>query len=60
MKPKGFAWMKIHNPSRLVQISREGGTKSQETGRGSRWSKQEARKRAPEGGRARWKDKGAA
>jgi len=60
MKPRGFAWMKIHDPERLREIARRGGKKSQKSGKGARWSQKEAREQAEAGARARWKWKGVA
>jgi hypothetical protein len=58
MKPKGFAWMKIHHPARLRTISRIGGTVSQAEGKGARpWTREEAKAHAAAGGRARWRGK---
>lgn len=63
MKPKGFAWMALHDPIRLREVSRAGGLVSQGKGKGSRWTREQARALASTGGRARWqgkKKKGAA
>ena len=54
-KPKGFAWMKIHDPVRFAALSSKGGTKAQAGGKGWQWDQAQAQSHAVEGGRARWK-----
>lgn len=55
--------MALHDPIRLREVSRAGGLVSQEKGKGSRWTREQAKALASTGGRARWqgkKKKGAA
>jgi hypothetical protein len=54
---KGFAWMRIHDPDRLREICKVGGTKSQAGGKAYRWGRDEAKRQAPVGGKARWRVK---
>ena len=57
-KPKGFAWLKLHDPTRLQEISRGGGRASQGKKTGHRWDKERAGRWATEGGKARWRHRG--
>lgn len=58
-KPRGFAWLKIHDPTRLKEISAGGGKASQGKRKGHRWDKERAGRWAIEGGKARWRHRGA-
>jgi hypothetical protein len=41
---KGFAYLKKYHPERLKKITSEGGTASQQSGKGHRWDKKTATK----------------
>jgi len=57
-KPKqlrGFALMKLKDPEKFAQVSRDAGARSQSTGHGYRWNKKDCRKWGRKGGLSRWK-----
>lgn len=53
-KARGFAYMKLHDPDRLHEVSTRAGRQVQKQGKGYRWTKEQAKKMAGKGGRARW------
>lgn len=53
-RPKGFAWMKIHDPEKLRETARKGGKAAQEKGVAHQWTEDEARVAGEKGARTMW------
>lgn len=53
-KPKGFAWLKIHDPEKLHAIASKGGLASQKAGGAHQWTEEEAKLAGQKGAKVKW------